>query len=140
MKNVNTLISVCVASLLLLVSFDAKSTQPSDFGCDGSTVEQHGCMSKLLSESDKELNTTYQSLIRLVRSHGEEWVQDLRAAEKKWIEFRELNCNFYGTYLKGGSGEGLYFSACKLRMTRERAAELKKKQQLLIERGYQEVK
>ncbi len=30
---------------------------------------------------------------------------------------------------------GPYFNACKIRMTRERAAELKKKQQLLFERG-----
>jgi len=95
-------------------------------------------MTELFGKVDKELNTTYQSLIRLVRNHGEEWVQDLRAAQRKWIEFRDLNCEFYGNYLKGGTGAGLYFGACKIRMTRERAAELQEKRQEMIRRGYQE--
>lgn len=134
-----TPILVCVISLsLLFTSSDAKSNEPSDLGCEGSTLEQHGCMTKLLSEADKELNTAYQSLIRLARNHGEEWVQDLRAAQRKWVEYRDLNCEFYGNYLKGGSGEGLYFGACKIRMTRERTVELQKERQKMIGRGYQE--
>lgn len=131
--------SVWIISLsLFFISSDAKSIEPSDFGCDGSTLEQHGCMAKLLSEADKELNTAYQSLIRLVSNHGEGWVQDFRAAQRKWVEYRDLNCEFYGNYLKGGSGKDLYFSACKIRMTRERAAELQEKRQEMMRRVYQE--
>jgi uncharacterized protein YecT (DUF1311 family) len=75
----------------------------------------------------------------LVRNHGEDWAQDHRVAERKWIEFRDQNCQFYGKYLKGDTGAGLYINACKVRMTNERTAELKNKQQLLYERGYVEV-
>lgn len=139
MKKAITLLSVYVISLsLFFVCSEAKSTEPSDFGCEGSTLEKQGCMAKLFSEADKELNTIYQSLVRLVRNHGEDWVQDLRAAQRKWVEYRDLNCEFYGNYLKGGSGQGLYFGACKIRMTHERTAELQKIRQEMIGRGYQE--
>ena len=94
--------------------------EPSDHNCDGSTIDQSECLGKVFGESDRELNATFQSLIRLVRNHGEEWVNDLRAAQRKWIEFRDLNCKFYSNYLKGGTGAGLYSGACKVRMTRER--------------------
>ena len=119
----------------ILCQSAVNALEPSDCICIGNTLEQHKCMDKLHGDVDKELNTTFQSLIRLVRNHGEDWVQDLRAAQRKWIEFRDKNCEFYGKYSKGGTGAGPYFNACKIRMTRERAAELKKKQQLLFERG-----
>ena len=127
------------ASLAFLVCSVVEATEPSGFfGCDGSTIELSNCLSELRQEADKELNATYQSLIRLVRHHGEDWVQDLRAAQRKWIEYRDLNCEFYSNYLKGGTGAGPLSGACQVRMTRERAAELQEKRQELIRRGYQE--
>jgi len=126
------------ALFAFLVCSTVQATEPSDLGCDGSTIEQSQCLNELRQKADKELNVTYQSLIGLVRNHGEEWVQDLRAAQRKWIEYRDLNCEFFSNYLKGGTGAGPLFGACQVRMTRERAAELQEERQELIRRGYQE--
>ena len=126
-----------VAVLLTLsVCAVVEAAEPSDFGCIGNTIEQGECLEKAFETADKELNATYQTLIRMVSSHGDGWDNNLRAAQRKWIEFRDLNCEFYGNYLKGGTGAGLYFGACKVRMTKERTTELGRKRDELARRGY----
>lgn len=132
-------LAFCIAFLSsALTALPALADDLATYSCAGNTMEQHECLGKAFKEADQELNTTYQSLIRLVRNHGEEWVKDLRAAQRKWIEFRNLNCTFYGNYLQGGTGSGLYLSACKVRMTKERAAELNAKRMEMKGRGYEE--
>ncbi len=136
--NRRNLFAVRIYALLMLFMCSVVyATEPADFDCGGDTHQQAECMSELFKKADKELNNTYQGLILLVRNHGEEWVQDLRAAQRKWIEFRNLNCTFYGNYLKGGTGAGLYYAACELRMTRQREAELQEKRQEMLRRGYE---
>ncbi len=126
-----------VSVLLALLAFTAaKADERDPFRCDGNTVEQSACLQKAYDAADKELNAAYQTLLVMTVKPVGGWDKDLRAAQRKWIEFRDLNCNFYGAYLRGGSGEGLEYIACKARMTKERATELGRKRNELAERGY----
>ncbi len=122
--------------LALCVITTANADEKEPFQCDGNTVEQGTCLQKVYDSADKELNMAYQSLLQMTAKHEDGWGKDLRAAQRKWMEFRDLNCNFYGAYLRGGSGEGLEYIACKARMTKERATELERKRNELAERGY----
>ena len=126
--------------VLLCASRSAISGEASPCWGAGNTIEEGTCFSAELKKANAELNSTYQGLIRLVRNHGEEWVEDLRKAQRKWVEFRDLNCEFYGNYLKGGSGAGLHYIDCTARMTKERQAELRIKYDEMKRRGYEEKK
>jgi uncharacterized protein YecT (DUF1311 family) len=114
----------------------ANADERGPFQCSGNTIEQGTCLQKAHESADKELNVVYQALLQMTAKHKDGWDKDLRVAQQKWIEFRDRNCNFYGAYMRRGSGEGLEYIACKARMTKERAAELGRKRDELAERGY----
>lgn len=137
MKNLIPLRILVTAFLFLPMYSMADFIAAGDFGCEGSTVEQGGCLIEKMNDADDSLNKTYQALIDLVRNHGEDWVEDLRRSERAWLKYRDTNCEFNGNYLKGGSGESLYYSACKLKMTKDRVNELEQFRSTLVERGYE---
>jgi uncharacterized protein YecT (DUF1311 family) len=131
---------IFLVTLFLCVSELALAGETSPCWQAGNTMREAECFSIELTEADAKLNATYQSLIGLVRNHGEDWVEDLRKAQRKWLEFKALNCEFYGNYLKGGTGAGLYHIDCAIRMTKEREAELRAKYDEMKRRGYEEKK
>jgi uncharacterized protein YecT (DUF1311 family) len=77
-----------------------------------------------LAEVDKELNQTYQQIIRGL-SGGDR--KKLITAEQAWIKYRDTNCAFRirDFPLSTSMGRQFYFS-CQARMTRERTEELKR--------------
>lgn len=77
-----------------------------------------------LTEVDKELNQTYQQIIRGL-SGGDR--KKLITAEQAWIKYRDTNCAFRirDFPLSTSMGRQFYFS-CQARMTRERTEELKR--------------
>jgi uncharacterized protein YecT (DUF1311 family) len=90
----------------------------------GSTVQQISCFVQKQKEAESVLNDTYQRLIPLsTHNFDPELENDLRSAERAWLEFRKLNCQFYDR--KDRALHGFEAADCMLRMTRERAAELK---------------
>ena len=77
-----------------------------------------------LGEVDKELNQTYQQIIRGLSGEDR---KKLIAAEQSWIKYRDTNCAFRirDFPLSTSMGRQFYFF-CKARMTRERTEELKR--------------
>ena len=77
-----------------------------------------------LTEVDKELNQTYQQIIRGL-SGGDR--KKLITAEQAWLKYRDTNCAFRirDFPLSTSMGRQFYFS-CQARMTRERTEELKR--------------
>ena len=77
-----------------------------------------------LGEVDKELNQTYQQIIRGLSGEDR---KKLIAAEQSWIKYRDTNCAFQirDFPLSTSMGRQFYFF-CKARMTRERTEELKR--------------
>ncbi len=77
-----------------------------------------------LGEADRELNQTYQQIIRGLSGEDR---KKLITAEQSWIKYRDTNCAFRirDFPLSTSMGRQFYFF-CKARMTRERTEELKR--------------
>jgi uncharacterized protein YecT (DUF1311 family) len=83
----------------------------------GVTVAMRDCMSE---EFEGQLNTAYKAVMGSVS--GKNRVQ-LRDAQRRWIAFRDANCNFYYDP-EGGSASRLAAHECMVTLTADRAHEL----------------
>jgi uncharacterized protein YecT (DUF1311 family) len=86
----------------------------------GATFAMQDCIREELERQDRRLNETYKALID---SLPEKRQAQLRDAQRKWIAFRDANCEFYYDP-QGGSAAGLASNECVLTLTAERAHEL----------------
>jgi uncharacterized protein YecT (DUF1311 family) len=77
------------------------------------------CLAAQTAQWDKRLNAVYQEVMKAAPSRQRE---QLRAAERLWIQYRDANCEYYA--LGEGSIARLNAAACQLRMRQERAREL----------------
>lgn len=86
--------------------------------CDGSTVDIVECVGKLHEQWDRRLNAAYRAMM----AEGGERASLLRDAQRKWIAFRDADCDWYG------AGEGtiarIEAVTCAYALTRDRALEL----------------
>jgi uncharacterized protein YecT (DUF1311 family) len=74
---------------------------------------------------DRLLNQNYRLLMQALPPR--EQVR-LREAQRAWIRFRDLECDFEGYEMRGGSGEPLLVLGCKAELTKRRVRELKQLQ------------
>jgi len=85
--------------------------------CDGSTQEIVECVGRLHQEWDRRLNEAYKQF-----AAGGERTKLLRDAQRKWIAYRDANCDWYA------AGEGtiarIEAVTCAYVLTRDRALEL----------------
>ena len=86
----------------------------------GVTVAMQDCMSEEFEGQDRKLNTAYKTLMGSVS--GKSRVQ-LRDAQRRWIAFRDANCNFYYDP-QGGLAARLAAHECMVTLTADRAHEL----------------
>src|SRR5215217_381010 len=83
----------------------------------GVTPAIQDCISEELDLQDRRLNAVYQTLMGSV---AEKRRALLRDAQRKWIAFRDANCEYYGDP-EGGSAARLASNECVLTLTAERA-------------------
>jgi uncharacterized protein YecT (DUF1311 family) len=86
----------------------------------GVTSAMQDCMGDEFEGQDRRLNAAYKALMGSVS--GKNRVQ-LRDAQRKWIAFRDANCDFYDDPL-GGSAARLAANECVVTLTADRAHEL----------------
>jgi uncharacterized protein YecT (DUF1311 family) len=133
-----------MAALVLLVLFVAPGAAEGQLDCNKakSTLEINACLENDFQNADKALNETYQRFGAVLRNMEKFppmtegfLVNGIRNAQRAWIEYRDKNCNFYSNLAYGGSAAGTYYISCKVRMTREREAELAKESSFWQEKG-----
>ena len=87
--------------------------------CDGSTVEMVECLKTKTAEWDTRMTVAYQ---KALKDAGPARREQLRAAQRLWIQYRDANCLYYdmgeGTIARIEAGE------CMRSMTEARAREL----------------
>ena len=109
-----------VASVLLVTSAahaaDQGDAAPS---CDGSTVEMVECLKARTAEWDTRMTMAYQ---KALKDAGPAQREQLRAAQRLWIQYRDANCLYYG--MGEGSIAGVDAGECMRSMTEARAREL----------------
>lgn len=76
----------------------ALSTQAGDQGdpeksCDGNTYEMVECLKARTAQWDKRMTVAYQQALKdaAPAQHNQ-----LRAAQRLWIQYRDANCLYYG--------------------------------------------
>ena len=113
---------MCAASMLLMLSsaaFAGDAGDP-DQSCDGSTAEMVDCISAKTARWDKRMTIAYQQALKNAASAQQH--DQLRAAQRLWIQYRDANCLYYdmgeGTIAKVDAAE------CVRSMTEARAREL----------------
>lgn len=85
----------------------------------GVTVNMMNCIAEEIRTQDARLNGAYQ---KLRGELSDERRQELLAAQRLWIQYRDANCQFYAT--AGGTLAMVASNECVLRETAQRAAEL----------------
>ena len=87
--------------------------------CDGGTYQMAECLSAQTAQWDKKMNAAYQALMKTLEPKQRE---QLRAAQRLWIQYRDANCLYYR--LGEGSIAVVDAGSCMLRLTKERTLEL----------------
>jgi uncharacterized protein YecT (DUF1311 family) len=95
---------------------DQGEPEPS---CDGNTFQMVECLKARTEQWDKRMTIAYQ---QAMKDAGEKQREQLRSAQRLWIQYRDANCLYYGmgeaTIARIDAGE------CMRNMTKARAEEL----------------
>jgi uncharacterized protein YecT (DUF1311 family) len=87
--------------------------------CDGNTFEMVECLKARTAQWDKRMTIAYQ---KAMKDAGEKQREQLRSAQRLWIQYRDANCLYYG--LGEGTIARIEAGECMRNMTRARAEEL----------------
>ena len=79
------------------------------------------CLAETTEKWDKRLNAAYREALNDKETPKEQREQ-LRKAQRLWLQFRDANCEYYA--LGEGSISRLNAGSCLLDMTKARAKEL----------------
>lgn len=82
----------------------------------GVTADTIDCIGQEIERQDKQLNQSYQSLLKVLRPERK---TELRDVQRLWLKYREANCNFYYDS-EGGSLARIMANQCMLDMLIER--------------------
>ena len=93
-------------------------------GCDsGITPYMNICSSYHNVAADMELNEVYQALIKQLTTKQAK--EKLVKAQRVWLSFRDLTCDYESDGWVGGTGESMNVLSCKARITGARTNQLK---------------
>ncbi|MBS9476442.1 lysozyme inhibitor LprI family protein [Ancylobacter radicis] len=123
------------AALLVLGSLPhGASAQTPASACDRfGGYELQNCLAGALAKADKALNAAYQKALAAIAADADtpadqkvSWKQNLIAAQRAWLGFRDANCLFdlIGAEWHFGTGTTAAQQQCVLTMTQQRTAEL----------------
>jgi uncharacterized protein YecT (DUF1311 family) len=112
----------CLGAALLaaLVSTARAGDQGDpDQACDGSTQQMVECLNARTAQWDKRMTIAYQ---QAMKQAGQLQHEQLRAAQRLWIQYRDANCLYYG--MGEGTIARIDAGECIRSMTEARAREL----------------
>lgn len=91
--------------------------------CDGNTLEIQACLAKKIDKANSRL-TEYLSTAqaRIDKNFGSK--PDLKAAQKAWIRYREIECGDVFDFWVQGTYRTIASAECELRLTRQRTHEV----------------
>ncbi|MFJ3264152.1 lysozyme inhibitor LprI family protein [Pseudomonas sp. NPDC086581] len=92
-----------------------------DFAHAQTQAEINACTGAAYKASDKRLNDLYGQYRQRLDA-GQK--KALTAAQKAWLNYRDLSCQFETAGAKGGSGYPMAYSNCLKAMTENRIKEL----------------
>lgn len=108
-----------IASVFLFTT-----TQANAIDCSNAQtqLEMNQCAYEDYKKSDKELNMTYQQVLKLISGEQKNLLQ---SAQKKWISYRDADCKFQTYKSSDGTVNRMNKSMCLQSKTEQRTKELK---------------
>jgi uncharacterized protein YecT (DUF1311 family) len=107
------------AICLLATLADAGDQGDPAKSCDGNTFQMVECLKAKTARWDKRMGIAYQQALK---DAGSQQHDQLRAAQRLWVQYRDANCLYYG--LGEGTIARLDAGECMRSMTEARAREL----------------
>ena len=86
------------------------------------TLAMENCFDKAYKAADRELNQTYSEISKVLQPDE---LQQLKVAQRLWIQLRDATCTAESDLYKGGTASAPAYSACLEEETRKRTADLK---------------
>ena len=112
--------AIGLAAVLALVSVVHAGDQGEpEQSCDGNTFQMVECLKARTAQWDKRMTIAYQ---KAIKDAGEKQREQLRSAQRLWIQYRDANCLYYG--LGEGTIARIEAGECMRDMTKARAEEL----------------
>ena len=112
--------ALSAAAMLALASVAHAGDQGDpEQSCDGNTLQMVECLKAKTAQWDKRMNIAYQQALKDAAGKQQE---QLRAAQRLWIQYRDANCLYYG--LGEGTIARIDAGECMRNMTKARAKEL----------------
>ena len=96
--------------------------------CDAAMtqLDLNQCYGEQFRKADRRLNNVYASLLKQMQSEKNETaIQKLKAAEKAWLQYRDLHCDAARYEYEGGSMSPMVWAQCMAMTTEHRIEELK---------------
>ena len=85
------------------------------------TLAIENCFDKAYRAADSELNQRYGQIAKVLQPDE---LEQLKAAQRLWIQFRDATCTAESHLYNGGTASAPAYSACLEEVTRQRAADL----------------
>ncbi|MGH6749063.1 MAG: lysozyme inhibitor LprI family protein [Methyloceanibacter sp.] len=92
-----------------------------------SNPEYKACLARAADKADAALNQAYKVMQDNIRAAAKEMgqpadthLEDLKASQKYWINFRDANCTLEDNLAFGGTAMGGNYSACLCALSYER--------------------
>jgi uncharacterized protein YecT (DUF1311 family) len=111
---------IVIASIVALASAARAGDQGDpEKSCDGNTFEMVECLKAQTAQWDKRMTVAYQQALKDAVPQQRD---QLRAAQRLWIQYRDANCLYYG--MGEGTIARIDAGECMRNMTQARAKEL----------------
>ena len=118
------IVTITAAALIGAAAFAWAGDQGDpDAECGVSTYEMVDCLNAKAAEWDKRMGIAYQRTLKALQAKQRD---QLRAAQRLWIQYRDANCLYYA--LGEGTIARVEAADCLYRMTKSRAEELEGKE------------
>ena|ERR1700733_13833866 len=85
------------------------------------TQAMENCFDKAYKAADSALNQKYGEISKVLQPDE---LQQLKVAQRLWIQLRDATCTAESDLYKGGTASAPAYSACLEELTRQRVAEL----------------
>lgn len=111
---------IAIASIVAFASAARAGDQGDpEKSCDGNTFQMVECLKAKTAQWDKRMGVAYQQAMKDAAAGQRE---QLRAAQRLWIQYRDANCLYYG--MGEGTIARIDAGECVRNMTETRAREL----------------
>jgi uncharacterized protein YecT (DUF1311 family) len=119
MMHLPKILFTAAVTIALAVAAHAGDQGEPEKSCEGNTFQMVECLKAKTAQWDKRMTIAYQ---KAIKDAGEKQREQLRSAQRLWIQYRDANCLYYG--LGEGTIARIEAGECMRDMTKARAEEL----------------